>query len=139
MLSHNIEETLTDLCYHSLRLAKNNIRYTNNFIDIKMIEPKDYQRSIYTKQQLDQIEEKCMETFKKVKEERKKLDTCVICWSQQAKAVLMPCMHLVVCKECSQVYQCKKSNYGIRQATQNIKKECPLCKNKVESVALVYR
>jgi hypothetical protein len=55
----------------------------------------------YSKEQLDRIEEECLNTLLRVREERKRGENCCICLSTRSNHVVMPCMHLVLCGECA--------------------------------------
>lgn len=62
-----------------------------------------------------------METLIKVKEERRKIELCVVCWENLSSVVFIPCMHFVMCGKCPKV------------------RSCPVCKVVIQSSAPIFR
>ena len=51
---------------------------------------------------------------------------CVVCLSERANAMVLPCRHLCMCCECSE------------QLCSVSPKQCPICRGKIGSVLEVY-
>lgn len=116
LLANDIEKKLTELCLGFGKIAQHRGKMEFSFLKGKH----EIEEEPLVKEKLDSLEEKCMSTLTKIHEERKRLDLCVVCWVGKREKVLIPCMHMILCRDCP------------------INAACPICKTEIKDSAIVY-
>ena len=117
-----------------LHNRQNNYNYGSNFIFYKFIPSKDkttttnpiinndINKDIMNNIKIYDVAYKDKDIFCKLEEvygiddDQSKSNDCVICMSDQANTILLPCRHLCICKDCGK----KLSN-------------CPICRVSIEN------
>lgn len=67
-------------------------------------------------------------------EEEEHDNECIICLSEQATYVIFPCMHLCLCKECSQRFEEEANRKKKKKKNDGEGAKCPLCRGFVANI-----